>query len=127
LKAGRGHDLGDLGAQLVDHGLGRVGRREHGEPRRGVELGQPASAAVGTSGRLARRALPVTASARSLPDWMCCMYGRRRAEGHVDLGAQQVLQRRARALVRMCVIWMPACCSSIAPVTCCSEPLPDDA
>ena len=52
---------------------------------------------VGTSGRSRQRFLPVTASARSLPAFMCGTDGV--VEHELDLAAEQVVQRRARALV----------------------------
>jgi len=90
-------------------------------------FGRPASAEVGTCGRDDTRDLPVTASARSLPEAMCCMKGGGVPKVMSTWPPNRSCSAGPVPLYGTCVSLMPACCSSMAPVTCCSEPLPDDA
>ncbi len=59
----------------------------------------PASSSVGTSGSTDERFAVVTASARSLPAWMCGSTGVMVSKDIVDLAAEQVGGQRAAALV----------------------------
>ena len=49
----------------------RAGRRQNADPGVALDIRDPASVIVGTSGKLRERFLPVTASARNLPSSMC--------------------------------------------------------
>jgi hypothetical protein len=94
------------------------------EPRAGVEFRQAASAGEGRLAAYDTRDLTRHSRARSLPGL---------DERHVRLCGvpkvgrpehEQVCSAGPVPLYGTCVIVIPACCSSIAPVTCCSEPFP---
>jgi hypothetical protein len=62
--------------------------------------GKPDSATVGTSGSAALRFGEVTARPRTLPPLMCGDARRDRQRGELHVAAEQVGDRRRRALVR---------------------------
>src|SRR5215207_9137356 len=68
-------DFCDLAAQAVDHQLRRLCRREHGEPRSGVERGHAGLGRGWPLGSEGNRVVLATASARSLPPMTCCRKG----------------------------------------------------
>src|SRR3981189_2242986 len=61
--------------------------------------GYPASAIVGTSGRVAARALPGTAKARSLPLCRCCAASTKLLEADVDMACDQVIDGKRIAAI----------------------------
>ena len=89
--------------------------------------GTPASEIVGSSGTVAERCAPVTASARSLP---ALIYGIAEAEvANISWACPAITSVSAGCapLYGMCSIWTPVIALKSSPARCAAAPLPEDA